>query len=289
MCIIKIISRHPECFKLCHLPHCSIPQVTLLSFSYTVLQKCTLHTKHRRWMGRKHEVAHASHLCPSGDAQRKGPYMGEVGRGSLRILGALIPKANPGLGILNPPFSSGLGPPLGPWASPQLSWSQIPPIVPGGDGHGTVGASLGVDTAWAPRPQGPGWVQQDALRDAGASLPRADSARGRWPRVQVHLPAHTQTPGSAGYKTQHEHQPLVHWAHELRAPTAPSPAVISRPQRPLLCDPMTPGTPRPPYSSQAGWRPGNVKVTEYTPYTTCCPGPQTPPRGQLGARLGQGA
>lgn len=174
MCIIKIISQHPECFKLCHLPHCSIPQVTLLSFSYTVLQKCTLHTKHSRWTGRKHEVAHAPHLCPSGDAQRKGPHVGEVRRGSLRILGALIPKANPGLGVLNAPFSSGLGPPLGPWASPQLSWSQIPPIVPGGDGHGTVGASLGVDPAWASRPQDPLRSHHEDCLSRGCDWPQVN-------------------------------------------------------------------------------------------------------------------
>ena len=78
------------------------------------------------------------------DAQRKRPLLGGGGRGSRRILGALIPKGNP-MGVAepwpgrpDPPFFSGLCPPRGLLASPCFSLGLNLPIVPGGVGHRTA-------------------------------------------------------------------------------------------------------------------------------------------------------
>lgn len=80
------------------------------------------------------------------DAQRKRPLRGGGGRGSRRILGALIPKGNP-MGVAepwpgrpDPPFFSGLCPPRGLLASPCFSLGLNLPIVPGGVGHRTASA-----------------------------------------------------------------------------------------------------------------------------------------------------
>lgn len=181
------------------------------------------------------------------DAQRKRPLRGGGGRGSRRILGALIPKGNP-MGVAepwpgrpDPPFFSGLCPPRGLLASPCFSLGLNLPIVPGGVGHRTASAcaQCGLGAVLPPS-----WMGCGRAKGGGghAVLPPPPKAgRAVAVRQGTHLAIY------------HHPQPWQHIAGPRAGPRAlrgrsprPARSAGGRPAAGLMARPSVPAEPRAP-------------------------------------------